>query len=164
MIFADASNFVASANAGLTPVNGMYLLYTQDRTTPIPPASGATISGGRLSTVVETVNTSAAELGLCRMPAMLTAATSGGTVISGGSFVAGGSYTFYGNTGACNNVCGLPFSAGVYARAVMLVNLDRGSVQSNAYMYDTGLNYDELTTPIIAPANGAITLIEKVEL
>ena len=153
MKFYNASDFVKSANAGLTPVNGMYLLYTNSRTTEIPALTG---SGAVLQAVKSAVQESAADMGLCRMPAVLT---SGGTVLS-----SGGAYTYYGNTGACDNVCGVPYAAGVYARAVMLVNLDRGSNQANGYMYDTGLNYDELTTPVVAPANGAITIIEKVTI
>lgn len=158
MNFSDASEFVKSANAGLAPVNGLYVLYTDKPATPIPSASGAIISGGVLADVVSAVNTSSTEMGICRVPAICS------NTVSGAVFSSGGKLTVYGNTGTYQNVCGMPYSAGVYTRAVMLVNLDRGSTQANGYMYDTGLLYDELTTPIVAPANGAITVIEEVTM
>ena len=162
MKLSNADNFIASAAADpRAGVNGMYLLYTASPKNDIPAESGAVISGAMLQDIKSIVGGSSADMGLCRLPIIVSPSiSSGAAVLSSG----GGTYTFYATTAKTDNVCGMPFSAGVYARAAILANLDRGSNRENNYMYDTGLNYSELTTPVVAPANGAITVIEEVTL
>lgn len=184
-LLADSTKFLTLALNDVAPVNGMYVLYTRTNSDSVPavatsanvPVSfvtsgGITTSGASLDALKEHVSLQGDSMGLARItnatPNSLfvtVTKTSGGYVTSSGWTSAGGSYTitsgatttFYATTANAEHVCGLPLSAGCYARASLLAHLDSCHVDK-----DTALDYNVISGGIVFPANGAITLIEKV--
>lgn len=184
-LLADSAKFLALAINDIAPVNGMYVLYTRANSDSIPEVTtssgvpvafttsgGITTSGASLDVLKEHVALQGDSMGLARVtnatPNSLfvtVTSTTSGYVTSSGWTSAGGSYTitsgatttFYATTANAEHVCGLPLSAGCYARASLLAHLDPCHVEE-----DTALDYNVISGGIVFPANGAITLIEKV--
>ena len=153
MLFGGSGAFISGALNKTAPANGMYVLYTVDATTTIPTVGATTITTGGLVTdgntldaLKEHVRSQGAVMGLARAGSLVP-----------GTLNSAGSTTVFATTANGEHICGLPFSAGYYARAVMLAHLDKYEPE-----HDTALDYNPLATATVMPANGAVTLIDTV--
>jgi len=144
----------ASAAAGLTSLNGMYIFYGSSIGTP---QSGATITA--LSALV--TDTPGAGMARCH----------GLTIIpeSGASIQQGGNIKFITTTANAEVIAGAGLTPGVIVNALGLAHLTPnaynrgGTVCVSGYRQDRVLDYSVISSGgVVLPAGGYITLVDKL--
>lgn len=141
MLLSNPDLFITLVVNEIAPINGMYVVYTPKADTPVFSVP----DNSSLDNVKELVVSSGGSIGLARVSGVFPQ-----TIASGATT------TYYGTTANAEHICGMPLSAGYYARAVMLAHINKHEPE-----HDTALDYNQLSATVF-PANGAITLIDEV--
>lgn len=143
MLLNGKVNFVDNAINAECSINGMYVIYTAEPDTTLDVVS----SGASLQEVITNVNNSP-DTGICRMDSVavdlltVSSATTG-TVIA--------------TTANSHDVAGIPISAGVYVRGAITAHITESPSTDVGFDYTSG-------GPMVIPANGAVTIIDKVAI
>ena len=140
MLLKNYRSFLRTVFSGESPMNGMYLLYSVAADTALPTVT----TDNTLQDIVGMVDGSAV-LGIVRI-----SNTASGILSTGIQFIS--------TTHNAQTVAGMAFASGVYARAVMLSSFE---TLSSA---DQGLDYNVLSTAVVVPANGSVTLTDEVTI
>lgn len=146
MLLNGKVNYVDNAIDGQSKINGMYVVYTKKPDTVLPVISSGWSIQEATTALSNTPNT-----GVCRVDAVaidFDANVSSGSVTSG---------TVIGTTANAHHVAGMAMSAGVYVRGAITAHLTEVPSTDIGFDYTSGGS-------IVIPANGAVTIIDKVRI
>lgn len=181
------NNLYASAVAGITTLNGMYIFYGSSIVTPT--------SGADISTLSATV-TSTPGAGMARCYGLISTTASDAycstTIVSGGvtstvvhdepidpdDYISGGivlstavlsgTVQYVGTTANAEIIAGVPLTPGISVNALGLAHLTPnaynkgGVICSSGYLEDKILDYSAVSGGITVPAGGYVTLIDNL--
>ena len=149
MLLNSSVNFINNALNGTCAINGMYVTYTASAETQIPEVS----SGATLQQVISAFSNTP-NAGICRVG---TVAVDVDESLTSGGQIVGSSGCVIATTANAHNVAGIPISAGCYVRGAITAHL------TESPRNDSGFDYNIISGGgICIPANGAVTIIDKV--
>ena len=149
MLLRDSVNFINNAINGTCSINGMYVTYTAGSNTTIPEVSSAFTLQDIVSAFGETPNA-----GVCRIDGVAVDVDE--ALGDGSGSLVGSSGTVIATTANAHNVAGMPISAGVYVRGAITAHLNEYARN------DIGFDYNIISGGVCVPANGAVTIIDRV--